>query len=335
MPQKQTNHSRSRHREKSLSGRALFRQVGRHDQSIAMKRPLLFLTATFCGASCFAGPVVRVLMSDEQQPEQKSAYAGKFLGETIAAHLEKQPGISVSLASMASPEQGLDEATLDKTDVIIWWGHKRHTEVADAAAERVVARVREGKLALIALHSAHWSKPFVRLMQERAKTDAQEKISSAGGAAAKMEIANDKPIGRAVKADTPLTPSLEKTDAGWKLTLPQCVFPAWRADGAPSHMATLLLEHPIAKGLPAAWDIPHTEMYNEPFHVPPPDLVIFEEKWDKGERFRSGCLWNVDRGRVFYFRPGHETYAIYQQAEPLRVLENAVRTLSPLPVTGR
>jgi trehalose utilization protein len=68
-------------------------------------------------------------------------------------------------------------------------------------------------------------------------------------------------------------------------------------------------------------------MYNEPFHVPPPDEVVFEEKWDKGEHFRSGCVWQVGNGRVFYFRPGHETYPVYQQAEPLRVLENAVRWL--------
>jgi trehalose utilization protein len=35
---------------------------------------------------------------------------------------------------------------------------------------------------------------------------------------------------------------------------------------------------------------------------------------------------------VFYFRPGHETFPVYQQREPLQVLENAVRYLaSPSP----
>jgi hypothetical protein len=76
------------------------------------------------------------------------------------------------------------------------------------------------------------------------------------------------------------------------------------------------------------WDIPQTEMYDEPFHVPAPDAVVFEEKWDQGEHFRSGCVWTVGTGRVFYFRPGHETYPVFQQAEPLRVVENAVRWLS-------
>jgi trehalose utilization protein len=95
----------------------------------------------------------------------------------------------------------------------------------------------------------------------------------------------------------------------------------------PSHVTTLLPQHPIAAGLPAKWDIPRTEMYGEPFHVPSPDEVVFEEKWDKGEHFRSGCVWQVGQGRVFYFRPGHETYGIFQQAETQRVLENAVRWL--------
>jgi trehalose utilization protein len=139
---------------------------------------------------------------------------------------------------------------------------------------------------------------------------------------------NTAPYQRIVKADARLTPYVEtRADGVHVLTLPQCVFPAWRADGAPSHMTTLLPAHPIAAGLPARWDIPRTEMYGEPFHVPPPDEVVFEETWDRGERFRSGCVWTVGRGRVFYFRPGHETYPIFLQAEPVRVLENAVRWL--------
>jgi trehalose utilization protein len=70
-------------------------------------------------------------------------------------------------------------------------------------------------------------------------------------------------------------------------------------------------------------------MYDEPFHIPAPDAVVFEERWDKGEHFRSGSAWQVGKGRVFYYRPGHETYPIYRQAENLRVLVNAVRWVSP------
>ena len=32
--------------------------------------------------------------------------------------------------------------------------------------------------------------------------------------------------------------------------------------------------------------------------------------------------------RVFNFRPGHEPYPVFDQAEPLRVVENAERRLS-------
>ncbi len=271
---------------------------------------------------------IRVLVWDEQQPTQKRAYGDKFLGETIAVYLAAQSGIETRNTNLTATEQGLTEASLDATDVLIWWGHAKHKDVNDDYAERVVDRVRQGKLGLIVLHSGHWSKPFVRLMQERAKSDAQKQIPEAERATAKIEIVNDKPIGKPVKADTPLTPSLEKHDGVWRLTLPQCVFPSWREDGEPGHMTTLLPKHPIAAGLPEKWDVTHTEMYSEPFHVPTPDELVFEERWDKGEHFRSGCVWRIEKGRVFYFRPGHETFPVYRQAEPLNVVENAVRWLA-------
>jgi trehalose utilization protein len=267
------------------------------------------------------------LVWDEQQPEQRQAYGEQFLGEAIAARLAASAGLVLKTASPTSPEQGLSATNLDATDVIIWWSHKKNKDLPDELAERVVTRVQQEHLALVALHSAHWAKPFVRLMQERAKSDALAQIPAAERATARIEYVNDQPYGRGVKATAPLTPALTRTDDGWRLALPGCIFPAWRADGAPSHLTTLLPEHPLASGLPKQWDIPHTEMYGEPFHVPTPDAVVFEERWDKGEHFRSGCVWQVGKGSVFYFRPGHETYPVYQQREPLLVVENAVRWL--------
>ena len=285
----------------------------------------LILTLAF--TSLCSAADIRVLVWDEQQPQQKPTYGEIFLGETIAAHLKMQPGLIVNTARLDDPEQGLSDAVLDATDVIIIWCHRRVKDQDDARAEAVVKRVLDGKLSLIALHSAHWAKPFVRLMQERAKADALKQVPEAERATAQWEYLNDQPFYKGVKADAPLTPSLAHEGGVWRLTLPQCVFPSYRADGAPGHLTALLPEHPIAKGLPAQWDIPQTEMYGEPFHVPAPDEVVFEEKWDKGEHFRSGCVWRVGKGRVFYFRPGHETYPVFKQAEPLRVVENAVRWL--------
>jgi trehalose utilization protein len=269
-----------------------------------------------------------VLVWDEQQPEQKQGYGDKFLGETIAAHLAKLPGLAVSTAKLDEPQQGLSDAALDAADVLIFWSHRRAKEQDDARAEAVVKRVKEAKLGFIGLHSAHWAKPFVRLMQERAKEDALKQLPEAERAAVKWEFVNDAPYYKLIGRASRLTPFVEPAEGGvWRLTLPQCVFPAYRNDGMPSHVTTLLPHHPIAAGLSAQWDIPRTEMYGEPFHVPPPDEVVFEEKWDKGEYFRSACVWRVGKGRMFYFRPGHETYPVFQQTEPLRVIENAVRWL--------
>ena len=277
-------------------------------------------------ATAFADPApIRVLVWDERQPEQKKAYDGGFLGDTLAKHLAGLPGLTVKSVGLDSPEQGLGEATLAETDVVVFWCHKRPLEQEDARTEALVRRVMAGKVGFVALHSAHWAKPFVRLMQERAKADALAQVPEVERATAQWEYLNEKPYRVIPKKGAAATPNVQKVGQVWRLTLPQCVFPVYRADGAPSHVTTLLPTHPLAAGLPAKWDIPQTEMYGEPFWVPTPDAVVFEEKWDKGERFRSGSLWKVGQGDVFYFRPGHETYPVYKQAENLRVIENAVR----------
>ena len=95
--------------------------------------------------------------------------------------------------------------------------------------------------------------------------------------------------------------------------LPYCCFPDYRPDGKPSTVTVKKPSHPIAQGLPKTFQVKRTEMYNEPFHVPDPDEVIFEETWELGERFRAGMLWNIGKGKVFYFRPGHE---------PIRCISN-------------
>ena len=193
------------------------------------------------------------------------------------------------------------------------------------SVEAIVKRVQAGKLGFIALHSAHWAKPFVRLMQERSKADALKQLTPEERASAKWVFVNEAPYYKGVKAGAPMTPSVKRDGNTYTLTLPQCVFPAYRNDGAPGHVTTVKSAHPIAAGLPAKWDIPQTEMYGEPFHIPAPDEVIFEERWDKGEYFRSGLTWQVGQGKVFYYRPGHETYPIFKQPENIKVVENAVR----------
>ena len=112
-----------------------------------------------------------------------------------------------------------------------------------------------------------------------------------------------------------------------RVDLPNCVFPSYRADGKPSTVKLLKPDHPIARGLPETFTIPQTEMYADPFHVPEPDEVLFEERWEAGESFRSGSIWKLGKGHVFYFRPGHETYPVFKQELPLKIVANAASWL--------
>jgi trehalose utilization protein len=275
---------------------------------------------------------IKVLVWDEQQPAQKQAYPN-FLGNQIAGHLQSQTGISVRSASINDPGQGLASGELDDCHVLIWWGHVRHAEITPETGRSVVERIKDGKLSLIALHSAHWSTPFVEAMNERTRLDIAEKLRAGGNE--RVDIAYVAPASRYTvpKPDSRLTPyvSWRKYPDGRRsatVHLPLCCFPAYRGDGKPSRVKVLAPGHPIARGLPAEFEIAQTEMYDEPFHVPDPDEVILEERWASGEWFRSGAVWKLGKGRVFYFRPGHETYSVFKQPLPLLVLSNAVRWLA-------
>mgnify|MGYP006299715617 CR=1 FL=1 len=87
--------------------------------------------------------------------------------------------------------------------------------------------------------------------------------------------------------------------------------------------------HPILQGIEDHFILPETEMYGEHFDIPEPDETILISGFAGGEVFRSGATFRRGAGTVFYFRPGHETYPIYRDANVLRVLTNAVRWLAP------
>ena len=79
---------------------------------------------------------------------------------TIKEFLEKQDDIEVTLAALDDPDQGISDELLEKTDVLLWWGHVAHKEVNDELVAKIQKRVYLGKMGFIALHSAHHSKPF-------------------------------------------------------------------------------------------------------------------------------------------------------------------------------
>ena len=216
---------------------------------------------------------IRVLVWGEfVQERTEEAVARVYprgIHEAIAEHLRKQPDMVVRTATLDEPEHGLSESVLKDTDVLIWWGHVAHDKVSDHVVERVCRRVLEG-MGLIVLHSAHYSKPFRRLM----------------GTSCSLK---------------------------------------WREAGERERIWVVAPWHPIAGGLPEYFELEHEEMYGEYFDVPPPDELVLISWFEGGEVFRSGCCFYRGRGRIFYFRPGHETYPTYYNPYVRKVIENAVR----------
>jgi len=99
----------------------------------------------------------------------------------------------------------------------------------------------------------------------------------------------------------------------------------WREIGEKERIWVIDPGHPIADGLPEYFELPHTEMYGERFDIPQPDHQVFISWFAGGEVFRSGCCFHRGRGKIFYFRPGHETLPIYYDENVLKVIANALR----------
>jgi len=179
----------------------------------------------------------------------------------------------VKTATLDEPEHGLTEEVLSATDVLIWWGHLAHGEVADEVVDRVHQRVLQG-MGLIVLHSGHFAKIFKKLM-----------------------------------------------GTGCDLK--------WRESDDNERIWVVEKAHPIAEGLGEYIDIEHEEMYGEHFDIPTPDELIFISWFKGGEVFRSGCTFKRGNGKIFYFRPGHETCPTYHHPSVQRVIKNAVRWAKP------
>ena len=104
----------------------------------------------------------------------------------------------------------------------------------------------------------------------------------------------------------------------------------WREAGEKERIWVVAPWHPIAKGLGDYFELEHEEMYGEPFDIPPPDELVFISWFKGGEVFRSGCCFYRGMGKIFYFRPGHETYPTYYDKNVQRVIINAVRWAAPV-----
>jgi trehalose utilization protein len=216
---------------------------------------------------------IRVTVWGENIHEQKNETVRSIypdgMHNCIASALNRQEGIQASSVVLQDAEHGMTAERLAETDVLVWWGHAAHGQVDDAIVERVCEAVWSG-MGMIFLHSAHFSKPFKRLM-----------------------------------------------GAPCNLT--------WREAGERERLWVTSRNHPITADLPDHFELENEEMYGEPFGVPEPLETVFVSWFQGGEVFRSGLTYKRGAGNVFYFRPGHETYPTYHDANVQTVISNAVR----------
>lgn len=104
----------------------------------------------------------------------------------------------------------------------------------------------------------------------------------------------------------------------------------WREAGEKERLWVVDPGHPITEGIGEYIELPHEEMYGEVFEIPQPDNLVFVSWFEGGEVFRSGCCYHRGRGKVFYFRPGHEAFPTYFDPQIQKVLENAARWAAPV-----
>jgi trehalose utilization protein len=200
----------------------------------------------------------------------------------------------VTAIGLDEPDQGLPSELLASADVLLWWGHARHGEVKDELAEEIAKHVKTRGLGLVVLHSGHYSKPF------------QKTLNTTG-----------------------------HLKGGWR-----------EAEPADTEEITVCApRHPIAAGI-SDFTLDKEEMYGAPFDVPPAECLVFQSYFPLGgEYFPCGITWTVGegidpeftsgpgggkgqgdgKGRVFYFRPGHEAFDTYYKEPIQQVIYNGVR----------
>ncbi|MCR6109203.1 ThuA domain-containing protein [Bacillus sp. A301a_S52] len=112
----------------------------------------------------------------------------------------------------------------------------------------------------------------------------------------------------------------------------------WRESGEKERLWVIDPSHQIAEGIGNYIELEKEEMYGEHFDIPAPEQIVFLSWFEGGEVFRSGCTYRRGKGKVFYFRPGHETYPTYYHKDIQQVIKNAVHwaipTKLPKPVYG-
>ncbi|OES46694.1 ThuA domain-containing protein [Domibacillus iocasae] len=104
----------------------------------------------------------------------------------------------------------------------------------------------------------------------------------------------------------------------------------WREAGEKERLWVIDPAHPIAEGIGEYFELEHEEMYGEHFDIPAPDELVFMSWFEGGEVFRSGVTYKRGNGKIFYFRPGHETHPTYYNENVQKVIQNAVKWAAPV-----
>jgi len=152
-------------------------------------------------------------------PTSKDVYPDD-INTAIAEGLKplKTEGWEVIKAGLNDPEQGLGDELLKSTDVLIWWGHKRHRDVKDELVDKIVRRVKEEGMGFIGTHSAHFAKPYRKLMG----TPCSWREYVADGTSAEIVVkAPDHPICKGVKNFK--LPAIERYGEPFKVPPPEAV----------------------------------------------------------------------------------------------------------------
>ncbi|OEK47060.1 ThuA domain-containing protein [Staphylococcus saprophyticus] len=98
----------------------------------------------------------------------------------------------------------------------------------------------------------------------------------------------------------------------------------WREADEKERLWVVDPTHPITRGIESHFELEKEEMYGEYFDIPTPDETVFISWFEGGEVFRSGVTFKRGNGKIFYFRPGHESYPTYYNTNVQQVIKNGI-----------
>jgi trehalose utilization protein len=237
---------------------------------------------------------IRVLVWDENAGHVSPLVYPRNIRGAVADGLLEMGAehVQVHTASLDNPHQGLSETALQETDVLIYWGLIRHSEVSNATAARVTEHVRYRGLGFIALHSAHYSKPF------RCILNCTGHLKGGWRADEQPEeihiCAPHHPIAHGVR----------------DFTLAQEEMYGAPFDVPPAEVVVLQSYFPAGGEY-----FPSGLVWTVGAGIDP----------DFGSGPGQGAGQGAGLGRVFFLRPGHESVPTYLNSDIRRIIYNAVR----------